>query len=369
MPDASGYVERTETLALRKELGSGSDVTGVQDVGTGLWYGMTDIEADGVGSETLALRKELGSGSDVTGVQDVGTGLWLRCLIRSMGEIGLQLDSDPSMMYGMTDIEADGVGSETLALRKELGSGSDVTGSARCWNRVMVTSMLMLSVQVKGPWLVVGFSVRYGMTDIEADGVGSETLALRKELGSGSDVTWSARCWNRVMVTSMLMLSVQVKGPWLVVGFSVRYGMTDIEADGVGSETLALRKELGSGSDVTGVQDVGTGLWVRLRCLIRSMGEIGLQLDLGSVYDREREREIEAGSFEREKERERVKLATWEDWREREREMLGSIEREREIEERERDMPDLDRERDREREREKERERCCLERKTLVSDF
>ncbi|KAI5149935.1 Notchless Protein 1 [Manis pentadactyla] len=27
---------------------------------------------------------------------------------------------------------------ETLALRKELGSGSDVTGSARCWNRVMV---------------------------------------------------------------------------------------------------------------------------------------------------------------------------------------------------------------------------------------
>ncbi|KAI5271551.1 E3 Ubiquitin-Protein Ligase Rnf31 [Manis pentadactyla] len=131
---------------------------------------------------------------------------------------------------------------ETLALRKELGSGSYVTGSARCWNRVMVTSMLMLSVQVKGPWLVVGFSVRYGMTDIEADGVGSgegqidldhhgvalvtsmltlrmqqgilfrvgysvsgyvertETLALRKELGSGSDVTGSARCWNRVMV-------------------------------------------------------------------------------------------------------------------------------------------------------------------------
>ncbi|KAI5250634.1 Lactase-Like Protein, partial [Manis pentadactyla] len=27
-----------------------------------------------------------------------------------------------------------------------------------------------------------------------------------------------------------------------------------------GYETLALRKELGSGSDVTGVQDVGTGL-------------------------------------------------------------------------------------------------------------
>ncbi|KAI5180858.1 Ap-3 Complex Subunit Beta-2 [Manis pentadactyla] len=59
MPDASGYVERTETLALRKELGSGSDVDG---------------ECKMLEQETLALRKELGSGSDVTGVQDVGTG-------------------------------------------------------------------------------------------------------------------------------------------------------------------------------------------------------------------------------------------------------------------------------------------------------
>ncbi|KAI5163107.1 Asc-Type Amino Acid Transporter 1, partial [Manis pentadactyla] len=56
---------------------------------------MTDVEANGVGSETLALRKGLDSGSDVAGVQDGG--------------------------------------SETLALRKELGSGSDVTGSARWW--------------------------------------------------------------------------------------------------------------------------------------------------------------------------------------------------------------------------------------------
>ncbi|KAI5186997.1 Nucleoside Diphosphate Kinase 6 [Manis pentadactyla] len=30
-------------------------------------------------AETLALRKELGSGSDVTGVQDVGSGLWRMC--------------------------------------------------------------------------------------------------------------------------------------------------------------------------------------------------------------------------------------------------------------------------------------------------
>ncbi|KAI5251746.1 Sodium- And Chloride-Dependent Betaine Transporter [Manis pentadactyla] len=67
---------------------------------------------------------------------------------------------------------------ETLALRKELGSGSDVTGSARFWIRVMgecalqihdysetiVVSMVILEfqatgdvnadvVQDKGPWL------------------------------------------------------------------------------------------------------------------------------------------------------------------------------------------------------------------------
>ncbi|KAI5278283.1 Ribulose-Phosphate 3-Epimerase-Like Protein 1 [Manis pentadactyla] len=69
-------------------------------------------------------------------------------------------------VYGMTDIEADGVGSETLALRKELGSGSDVTGSARCWNRFMranvaiqfqdyseaiVVSMVILEFRATGP--------------------------------------------------------------------------------------------------------------------------------------------------------------------------------------------------------------------------
>ncbi|KAI5159630.1 Nuclear Rna Export Factor 1 [Manis pentadactyla] len=32
---------------------------------------------------------------------------------------------------------------ETLALRKELGSGSDETGSARCWIRVMVKCQIL----------------------------------------------------------------------------------------------------------------------------------------------------------------------------------------------------------------------------------
>ncbi|KAI5252146.1 Dolichyl-Diphosphooligosaccharide--Protein Glycosyltransferase 48 Kda Subunit [Manis pentadactyla] len=80
------------------------------------------------------------------------------------------------------------------------------------------------------------------MTDIEADGVGSDTLALWKDLGSGSDMTGSARWWIRVMLKCRIL------------------------TPGLGLElvTLALRKELGSGSYVTGVQDVGTGLWVRV---------------------------------------------------------------------------------------------------------
>ncbi|KAI5278290.1 Pleckstrin-likey Domain-Containing Family A Member 4 [Manis pentadactyla] len=108
----------------------------------------------------------------------------------------------------MTDIEADGVGSETLALRKELGSGSDVTGSARCWNRFMVKCEILtkgLGLALVGDGQIE-LHVYGGMTDIEADGVGSETLALRKELGSGSDVTGSARCWNRFMGMSMHMI-------------------------------------------------------------------------------------------------------------------------------------------------------------------
>ncbi|KAI5138971.1 Telomere-Associated Protein Rif1 [Manis pentadactyla] len=37
----------------------------------------------------------------------------------------------------MTDVEVDYVSSETLALRKELGPGSDVTGRATWWIRIM----------------------------------------------------------------------------------------------------------------------------------------------------------------------------------------------------------------------------------------
>ncbi|KAI5225023.1 Bromodomain-Containing Protein 9 [Manis pentadactyla] len=204
--------------------------------------GMTDIDADGVGSETLALRKELGSWSDVGG--------GCKMLEQGYGEAWV---TSMFQGYGMTDIEADGVGLretmrlwiqdysearviskvmvefvkqvrtrtlklmatlESLAFRKEVGSWSDVTKECE-----IQFQDYRKNCGIHGDFGVSGHRsalllVLQNRKDIEADGVGSETLALRKELGSWSDVT-GARCWNRVM------------------------------------STLALRKELGSWSDVT----------------------------------------------------------------------------------------------------------------------
>ncbi|KAI5251744.1 Gypsy Retrotransposon Integrase-Like Protein 1 [Manis pentadactyla] len=95
-------------------------------------------------SWTLPLRKELGSGSDVTGVQDVGSGLWV--MARLILIIMLRHRKDNFRIKGeVSDYDASaraGI-SWTLALRKELGSGSDVTGSARCWIRVMVKCQIL----------------------------------------------------------------------------------------------------------------------------------------------------------------------------------------------------------------------------------
>ncbi|KAI5164945.1 hypothetical protein MUG91_G4582n1, partial [Manis pentadactyla] len=277
---------------------------------------MTDIEADGVGSDTLALWKDLGSGSDMTG----SARWWIR-LGRGTGDIS---------------------GQDTLALWKDLGSGSDMMGSARWWIRVMIRLWreFLFNSDGNGSRLSFMFTVR--MTDIEADGVGSDTLALWKDLGSGSDMGWECKMVDqgygeaRVMpvvkvkceiltkglglalvgngqielhvygqidldhhgvalVTSMLTLRIQLKGSCLGVGYSLSEGKfeivvqdygeaclmpvvtlkgqvtsmlmlsvqlrdLDIEADGVGSDTLALWKDLGSGSDMTGVQDGGSGL-------------------------------------------------------------------------------------------------------------
>ncbi|KAI5282051.1 Glutamate Receptor 4 [Manis pentadactyla] len=73
-----------------------------------------------------------------------------------------------------------------IRLRREFGFNSDLSARGECeiqfqdYSEAIVVSMVILEFQATGPRL--------------------ETLALRKELGSWSDVTGSARCWNRVMV-------------------------------------------------------------------------------------------------------------------------------------------------------------------------
>ncbi|KAI5155157.1 Retinol Dehydrogenase 14 [Manis pentadactyla] len=182
-------------------------------------FGMTDVEVDGVISETLALRKELGSGSDVKGEQDGGSGFWNRARFWIL----------PDVRRSQTDLDHH---AETLALRKELGSGSDEgeqdggSGFGEAW----VTSMFLLdfrSTRCEGEcmiefedkaeiWVTSKMKVKVRDPARARDSISCkvfETLALRKELGSGSDVKGRAKMVDQ------------------------------------GFETLALRKELGYGSD------------------------------------------------------------------------------------------------------------------------
>ncbi|KAI5193363.1 Protein Dispatched-like 3, partial [Manis pentadactyla] len=262
MHDASGYVERTETLALRKELGSWSDVTGsarcwnrvmgkceiqFQDYSEAIVVFMVILEFQATG-----LRLELASDSDV----------------RGDGQIELHVT-----WYGMTDIEADGVGSETLALRKELGSWSDVTGVQDVGTGLCGSEL---------PYL------RYGMTDIEADGVGS---ALWKDFGSGSDMTRECKMVDQGYGEAWVTSVVKLKGLWLGLGFPVREklmhmmsrensALTLIECE----ETLALRKELGSWSRCgRECKDVGTVLW--LRCSSKDLQEHRVAFEFASDTD------------------------------------------------------------------------------------
>ncbi|KAI5246038.1 Isoleucine--Trna Ligase, Cytoplasmic [Manis pentadactyla] len=111
-----------------------------------------------------------------------------------MGDIGLPLDSDPSLM-------------RDISITEELGSWSDVTNELQiCWRR----DTLAL-------WKDLGSGS--DMTGCKMVDQGYETLALRKELGSWSDVTRSARCWNSVMTMGRM-------------SFSFMGGMTDVNADG-----------------------------------------------------------------------------------------------------------------------------------------
>ncbi|KAI5152251.1 Activating Transcription Factor 7-Interacting Protein 1 [Manis pentadactyla] len=118
------------------------------------------------------------------------------------------------------------------------------------------------------------------MTDVEADDVGSGDINADAEgPGYGSlvrmlklMVSFQGECavecqdYSEARVISMVMVEFQAtdveadavgSGDINADVEGLGYGslVRDVEADGVVSETLALRKELGSGSDVTGVQD------------------------------------------------------------------------------------------------------------------
>ncbi|KAI5137571.1 putative Hydrolase Pnkd, partial [Manis pentadactyla] len=106
------------------------------------------------------------------------------------------------------------------------------------YSEAIVVSMLILEFQATGPLgLVLCNRKRTLKLMVSAQGEGQIDLDHH----------------GVALVTSMLTLRIQLKGSCLGVGYSVS---GYIER----TETLALRKELGSGSYVTGVQDVGTGL-------------------------------------------------------------------------------------------------------------
>ncbi|KAI5187885.1 Villin-1, partial [Manis pentadactyla] len=152
-----------------KELGSWSDVTGVQDVGTGLWA------RAGVSS----LWKDLGSGSDMKECKMVDQG-YGECEVESQKEgVIVDINGEGGNLWSMDRDYGEAclmpvVGAERTG---DVNADAECPGKFEIVVQITCEACLMPVVTLKG----------------------QETLALRKELGSWSDVTGSARCWNRVM--------------------------------------------------------------------------------------------------------------------------------------------------------------------------
>ncbi|KAI5149934.1 Ddb1- And Cul4-Associated Factor 4-Like Protein 2 [Manis pentadactyla] len=147
---------------------------------------------------------------------------------------------------------------ETLALQKELGSWSDVTGSARCWSRVMVKCEIL----TKG----LGLALVTLKLMVSAQGMGFTWIRL--DFGSYSDVRAKARLILIIMVYNgdiNATLMIQLKGSGLGVGYSVS-GYVER------TETLALQKELGSWSDVTGSARCWSRVMVKCEILTKGLG-------------------------------------------------------------------------------------------------
>ncbi|KAI5235744.1 Protein Kinase C Theta Type [Manis pentadactyla] len=319
-----------DTLALWKDLGSGSDMTGsarwwirfmrefgfnsdlsargeceiqFQDYSEAIVVSMVILEFQATGPrlgrwqielhvyDTLALWKDLGSGSDMTG----SARWWIRVMrefgfnsdLSARGECEIQFqDYSEAIVVSMVILEFQATGPrlgrwqielhvyDTLALWKDLGSGSDMTGSARWWIRVMREFGFNSDLSARGECEIqfqdYSEAIVVSMVILEFQATGPrlgrwqielhvyDTLALWKDLGSGSDMT---ECKMVDQVYETLALRKEL-GSWSDV--------TECKMLEQGYETLALRKELGSWSDVTGVQDVGTGLWGE--CEVESQG-------------------------------------------------------------------------------------------------
>ncbi|KAI5152253.1 Pre-Mrna-Splicing Factor Atp-Dependent Rna Helicase Dhx15 [Manis pentadactyla] len=134
---------------------------------------MTDIEADGVGPGAIIATLKVK-------VKEPWLGT-LKLMVSAQGDDTIQFQ-DYSEARVISKVMVEFQATETLALRKELGSGSDVTGECKMVDQAY------------------------------------ETLALRKELGSGSDVTGSARWWIRLM----MKVKCQILAPELELALVVR---------------------------------------------------------------------------------------------------------------------------------------------------
>ncbi|KAI5140753.1 Caspase-10 [Manis pentadactyla] len=143
----------------------------------------------------------------------------------------------------MTDVAADGVVS---------GSSSDVRASVRLSRRVNGVIVDINGEEKTSLGLRLGSSSDVEVSDPGARaraGI-SQTLALRKVLGSGSDVTGRARWWIRFMGECMIEFEVKAE-IWVKSKMKVKCQIL-APVLGLALVILALRKELGSGSDVTG---------------------------------------------------------------------------------------------------------------------
>ncbi|KAI5177409.1 Cadherin-23 [Manis pentadactyla] len=316
---SSSYVSASVRLS-RRVNGVIADINSEEKTSFGLWLGSSSdvkcqILAPGLGlALVLKVKCQIlapGLGLALV-VRDISIMERVRFCVLCDGECktldqGYGEVSDPGdrASAGISYVEGDGVLSETLALRKVLGFGSDVLWNARWWIRVMtfklmvsaqVTSMLTLRFQVKGPWvatlklmvsaqgegqidvhhrgvasvtsmLMLRIQVNRPGLDVEVDGVGSG-YGVERDMVRFVSYSDTFKLMVSAQVTSMLTLRFQVKGPWVVtlklMVSAQGEGKIDVHHRGVASVTsmLMLRIQVNRPGLDFEVDGVGSGYGV-----------------------------------------------------------------------------------------------------------